>query len=161
MTLSDVWAADVNRWHHNKSRRLRDCGDTVDKHSNRMIRLMVYLNPAGVDQGKLALAIAVHDIGETATGDVSYVTKREHPDLSAKLDQLEWQARKNMHQRAPTLNPLEERWLRFLDRLDSYLMANDADPSVLSLPEWTRDYTRLQDQAKSLGIDLAAELGYF
>jgi 5'-deoxynucleotidase YfbR-like HD superfamily hydrolase len=143
---------DINRWHASTCHALRNSGDTVDAHSNRMICALIQYNPPGVDLGKLALAIAVHDKGESGVGDICAEAKRENPELAAKLDQVEWERRRQLGLEMPSLTPLEARWLRFLDRHDALQWMMAVAPWEAERPEWVAARKRLHEMANALGV---------
>lgn len=154
MNLTQIHQSDVNRWHANKSPKLRDSGDTTDKHSLRMIKLLIALAPNLLISDRLFRAIALHDVGESQLGDVSGKAKKEHPQLAAALDQAEWENRAAMGLTMPKLNETECRILIFLDRLDAVMWTKIHDPDQLRDQDWQECIEWLAQQADLLGVDI-------
>lgn len=160
MNLTQIHQSDVNRWHANKSPKLRDSGDTTDQHSLRMIKLLIALFPDlwQLISDRLFRAIALHDFGESQLGDVSGKAKQEHPQLAAALDQAEAENRAAMGLRMPKLNETEWRILRFLDRLDALMWCNIHDPEQLADQDWQECIEWLAEQADALRVDITEVL---
>lgn len=160
MNLIQIHQSDVNRWAGNKSPRLRDSGDTTDKHSLRMIKLLIALFPDLNYDQSLVLAIALHDVGESQVGDVSGKAKQEYPKLAAALDQVEAENRAAMGLTIPKLNETEWRILHFLDRLDAVMWSSIHDPDQLFCDaDWQETINWLSAQADALGVDITEVLG--
>ena len=159
MNLIQIHQSDVNRWAGNKSPRLRDSGDTTDKHSLRMIKLLIALFPDLNYDQSLVLAIALHDVGESQVGDVSGKAKQEYPKLAAALDQVEAENRAAMGLTIPKLNKREWRVLHFLDRLDAVIWVKIHDPAQLADQDWQGCIDWLSAQADALGVDITEVLG--
>lgn len=159
MNLTQIHQSDVNRWAANKSPKLRDSGDTTDKHSLRMIKLLIALAPDLLISDRLFRAIALHDVGESQLGDVSAKAKQEHPQLAAALDQAEAENRAAMGLRMPKLNETEWRILHFLDRLDAVMWCNIHDPDQLCDADWQDAIQWLAAQADLLNVDITEVLG--
>ena len=87
----DTWAmGQTLRWHSSPWPALRNSGDTVDAHQNRMIRdARLYFPRAGME---LVDAIIGHDLPECLSGDYSTPDKDSIPGLRASLDAVDWQA---------------------------------------------------------------------
>jgi len=158
MNLIQIHQSDVNRWHANKSPRLRDSGDTTDRHSLRMIKLLVALFPDLNYDQSLILAIALHDVGESQLADVSGKAKQEHPRLASALDQAEAENRAAMGLKMPKLNETQWRILHFLDRLDAVMWCNIHDPGQLCDADWQQTIEWLAQQADALGVDILGAL---
>lgn len=158
MNLTQIHQSDVNRWAANKSPKLRDSGDTTDKHSLRMIKLLIALAPDLLISDRLFRAIALHDVGESQLGDVSGKAKQEHPQLAAALDQAEAENRAAMGLKMPKLNETEWRILNFLDRLDAAMWCRLHDPDQLADQDWQECIEWLAQQADLLGVDITEVL---
>ena len=80
----DTWAmGQTLRWHSSPWPALRNSGDTVDAHQNRMIRdARLYFPRAGME---LVDAIIGHDLPECLSGDYSTPDKDSIPGLRASL----------------------------------------------------------------------------
>ena len=158
MNLTQIHQSDVNRWHANKSPKLRNSGDTTDKHSLRMIKLLIALAPDLLISDRLFRAIALHDVGESQLGDVSGKAKQEHPQLAAALDQAEAENRAAMRLKMPKLSETEWRILHFLDRLDAVMWVTIHDPGQLADQDWQECIEWLAQQADLLGVDITEVL---
>ena len=154
--ILQIHSSDVNRWHANKSPKLRDSGDTTDKHSLRMIKLLIAMFPQ--PYSRLYRAIALHDVGESQLGDVSGKAKQEHSQLAAALDQAEAENRAAMGLRMPKLNETEWRILHFLDRLDAVMWSNIHAPEQLADQDWQDSIQWLAQQADLLDVDITEVL---
>ena len=161
MNLTQIHQIDVNRWAANKSPKLRDSGDTTDKHSLRMIKLLIALfgNQFGKRIRTTMHAIALHDVGESQLGDVSGKAKQEHPQLAAALHQAEAENRAAMGLRMPKLNETEWRVLHFLHRLDALMWCKIHDPEQLCDADWQGCIEWLGAQADALCVDITEVLG--
>jgi 5'-deoxynucleotidase YfbR-like HD superfamily hydrolase len=157
MNITQIHQSDVNRWHANRSPKLRNSGDTTDKHSLRMIKLLIALFPNFCDT-RLSAIVALHDFGESQLGDVSGKAKKEHPQLAAALDQAEAENRAAMGLTMPKLNETEWRILHFLDRLDAVMWCNIHDPEQLLDPDWQECIEWLAEQADALRVDITEVL---
>jgi len=130
MTPPPFRAGLVRRWHCNPS--LAHLTDTVASHSGRMAALACVLWPE--PSAALFRAIACHDLGEIATGDVPWPVKQD-PALKAALDRLEAQALRDMGL-AFHVGPDDARRLKLLDRLDAYLFVTQYAPHALDGDGW-------------------------
>ena len=130
MTPQPFRAGLVRRWHANAS--LAHFNDTVASHSGRMAALACILWP--YPSAALFRAIACHDLGEIATGDVPFDVKKD-PALKNALDRLEAQAVHDMGV-AFQVDPDDARRLKLLDRLDAYLFASQYAPHMLDQDAW-------------------------
>jgi len=158
MNLTQIHQSDVNRWAANKNPKLRGSGDTTDKHSLRMIKLLIALAPDLLISDRLLHAIALHDVGESQIGDVSGKAKQERPQLAAWLDHAEAENRAAMGLTMPKLNETECRILHFLDRLDALMWCKIYDPEQLRDPDWQECIEWLAQQADALGVDITEVL---
>lgn len=158
MNLTQIHSSDVNRWAANRSPKLRDSGDSTDKHSLRMIKLLIALFPDLLIPDRLFRAIALHDVGESQLGDMSGKAKQEHPQLAAALDQAEAENRAAMGLRMPRLKETQWRILHFLDRLDACMWCKIHDPDQLTDPDWQECIQWLAQQADLLNVDITEVL---
>lgn len=60
---------------------------TVAEHTWQVLRIWFELY--GEPSPGITVAILLHDVGEGKTGDLPHMVKREHPDLRAKLVEIE------------------------------------------------------------------------
>lgn len=147
--LKQWYATFTRRWH--TSPHLSHTVDPVGYHSGRMAVLALTLFP---DCSRdLLAAIAVHDLGESVTGDVPCDAKRVR-ELKAILDDIEDMALRGFGLHV-AINDLDKRRLKFLDRLDAFLWASHHAPGmVLQDADWNDQAEWLMKEAEELGCQL-------
>lgn len=126
-------------------------GQTNADHSCGVIMILLKLNP---DPSRNLLAqAAVHDAGEKWAGDLSYPFKRKNPEAAEhhRITELALAIEHDIPQFP--LTELEERWLHFADKLESYLYVNLVYPQLLEQGGWPAMKTMLENMAQSLGIN--------
>lgn len=149
--LKQWQATFTRRWH--TSPHLSHTVDPVGYHSGRMAVLALTLFP---DASRYLLAaIAVHDLGESVTGDVPWGAKRMR-ELKYLLDGIEqMQMRGFGFGDMMKLNGLDARRLKFIDRLDAYLWADHHAPGmVLQDADWNEQIQWLKKESEELGCTL-------
>jgi 5'-deoxynucleotidase YfbR-like HD superfamily hydrolase len=149
--LKQWQATFTRRWH--TLPHLSHTVDPVGYHSGRMAVLALTLFP---DASRYLLAaIAVHDLGESVTGDVPWSAKRTR-ELKYLLDGIEqMQMRGFGFGDMMKLNGLDARRLKFLDRLDAYLWANHHAPEMVDRDfDWQEQLDWLNKEAEELGCQL-------
>lgn len=115
MTLSRLYASgQVLYWHQNPT--MAATGQTLADHQGRCVQLLLFLHPAA--RPALIRAVAFHDVGEFAAGDLSWEFKRAEPDLAEAHAGFETHAREAIVGEDPDLSPSEMRWLKLVDRLE-------------------------------------------
>lgn len=111
-------SGDVRRYHTHAD--LARFGQTDADHQGRCVQLLFMFHTApSVD---LIRAVAFHDAGEIAVGDVRGPTMRAHVGLAAVVGEIEAEARIDMLGADP-LHDLERddlHWLTFVDSLEAY-----------------------------------------
>ena len=88
--LNSIFRAGfVRRWHSDPD--LCHTVDPIDGHSARVARIILALHPS--PSVALIRAALTHDDGESVTGDMSAVMKRNNPFIAAHLARAEYIAR--------------------------------------------------------------------
>lgn len=144
-------AGSTHRWHTNPV--FAGSNDRVDGHSARVAVLILQFMPDA--PAVLLRAAIVHDLGESAVGDVSSPVKRKNPELYATLEGLEWDALRAMGFEIPAhvLGSREAALLHLCDGLDAYLWAVTHRPDyVRARPAWRAMFVRLRAHADELGV---------
>jgi hypothetical protein len=145
--MTRAWLATfVRRWHANPS--LCHTVDPIGAHSARMGVLALHFWPDA--SRDLLVACLCHDLGESVAGDVPSTAKADN-DLSDCLAMIEGKALRKMGM-AFTVNELDARRLRYLDRLDAYLWARHHAPNVLAEDDWRESLAWVQREADTLNI---------
>lgn len=117
----------VCRYHCHPNPNLRNAQDLTDAHSNRMVKLFYLIFPEYAQHSNVVAYIIMHDAGEFVSGDSPYSAKRDSPALKAALDDVEGAALAGFYglfQTAalvPVISQKEERMVKILDRLESFL----------------------------------------
>lgn len=143
--LSIFRAGFVRRWHANPD--LCHTVDRIDGHSARVARTIVKLWPDS--SRNIILAALTHDDGESVTGDIPWTYTKTPEQLQAEKearDKLWPDLRRNL------LTGLEQRRLKFADRLDAYLWARHHAPHILGDSDWRDARNWLLDEADALGV---------
>lgn len=149
--ILEAWNSDVNRWHSNRSHRLRNSGDTNDAHAARCLRLLVMFFPSV--SANAMQAVLFHDVGERVVGDVSYLVKRGNAEVAGALQDLEDSELERFDQ-VHLLSNTTFMQLDFVDRLDSYLWVKVHDPDLLQKDEWRFVYEHILSLAETLSIQV-------
>lgn len=152
--MRDCWGYDANRWHTNQSPALRNSGDTIDSHSNRMAKMALWLWGDDVSRELLA-AIVFHDCAESGpggTGDVPGPSK-EGAYLGAILER-QWRVEeeRGIACLLDALSEEDEARLHFLDRLDAYRWAAAVAPWEMGDDDWPEARASLLHDAERLGV---------
>lgn len=148
--LKQWQATFVRRWH--TSPHLSHTVDPVGYHSGRMAVLALTLFPDA--SRDLLAAIAVHDLGESVTGDVPWGAKRDL-GLKEALDELEEVSLSNMGLYVPLYSETDARRLKFLDRLDAYLWAKHHATAMVEVAnDWQGQLEWMRREAEELGCQL-------
>lgn len=131
----DAWLATfVRRWHANPD--LCHTVDPIGAHSGRMAVLALHLFGDTASR-ELLVGCLCHDLGEYRTGDVAQPAKRD-PELRDALNRIERNAIVAMGM-AYTLNEIDAKRLKYLDRLDAYLWALHHAPQIIDGKGWPED----------------------
>ena len=110
-------AGQVARYHCNPEMSLFRQTNADHQWGCVALILMMHKNPSVC----LLRAAAFHDVGEMKAGDLPYTVKIENPEHATAHDELEYRMSAEMGAHRPPLNQSEKDWLKFVDRLESYL----------------------------------------
>ena len=138
---------DVNRWHSNK--HLRNTGDTVFRHSHRVLELLTTFWP---DAPRAVIDFVItHDDHESVMGDIPSPEKSQwSAELRRLYEAREAEVRAQMG--LPSCPPHWAAQVAFCDRLDAYRWAAKHCPEALDsdgFPEMRED---LLLQAEGFGL---------
>ena len=151
INLNSIFRAGfVRRWHSNAD--LCHTVDRIDGHSARVARIILALHPS--PSVALIRAALTHDDGESVTGDMSAVMKRNNPVIAAHLAGAEYIARTDLWGLDPPICRVDERWLKFADRLDAYMWAAHHAPHIMDRDGWPELLTWINETAELLGVDM-------
>lgn len=119
-------------------------------HSWGVAMIIVKLHPKP-SRNLLCQAI-VHDSGEKWAGDLSYPFKRMYPMIGFEHAAAEKQLAVDHNIPQFDLDPIEEEWLRFADRLECHYYAEIYHPWVTKEPAWLKTKEQIVAKAIELGI---------
>ena len=149
--LTSIFRAGfVRRWHSNPD--LCHTVDRIDGHSARVARIILALHPS--PSVALIRAALTHDDGESVTGDMSAVMKRNNPFIAAHLARAEGVARRALWGHEPDLSDTDRDWLKFADRLDAYMWAAHHAPHIMDRDDWPELLAWINETADVLGVDM-------
>lgn len=113
-----------NTWRFHNWTLLRP--ESVAQHSFNMLQLAMVVTDGAVSAG-LLWAIANHDLGELATGDIPAPTKRcFNQETKRMLDSMEESVVGYIHRTpAPSLTEYERKVLKFCDTMDCMLKCRE------------------------------------
>ena len=151
MIIRNIFRAGfVRRWHSNPD--LSHTVDRIDGHSARVARIILALHPS--PSVALIRAALTHDDGESVTGDMSAVMKRNNPFIAAHLARVEYIARTDLWGLDPDLGNVGYIWLKFADRLDAYMWAAHHAPHIMDRDDWPELLAWINETAELLGVDM-------
>lgn len=150
LTTEQFYNGNVKRWHAHHSQAMRDCGDTIGAHHTRCLGL-VYdfcLHPSD----SLLWAVFRHDQHEVILGDMPFTAKRDWPSLAAAYERAaaEIDGKYNVPQPA---NQYECDVIKFVDRLDAYMMVLKHDTALLGDDDWLDARMDLLNLCEALDFD--------
>ena len=149
--LNSIFRAGfVRRWHSDPD--LCHTVDRIDGHSARVARIILALHPS--PSVALIRAALTHDDGESVTGDMSAVCKGAHWQLAEQMERVEYIARTDLWGLDPPICRVDERWLKFADRLDAYMWASHHAPHIMDRDDWPELLTWINETADVLGVDM-------
>jgi 5'-deoxynucleotidase YfbR-like HD superfamily hydrolase len=144
----ETWLANrVRRWHTHPD--LATTPDTIDGHQARVAQLLLMFWPT-ISRDALCEALT-HDLGEHAVGDMSYLVKKESPELAALCAHFEMRARRTLGALCEVSKSDKER-IALCDRLDAYLWAHHHRPDLMARPEWHAMLDAIFDAADRLAV---------
>ena len=149
--LNSIFRAGfVRRWHSNPD--LCHTVDRIDGHSARVARIILALHP--LPSVALIRAALTHDDGESVTGDFPATLKQANPAFARALRSTEFKARTDLWGLDPPICRVDERWLKFADRLDAYMWAAHHAPHIMDRDDWPELLTWINETADVLGVDM-------
>ena len=139
----------VNRWHCYPDARLRNSGDTIERHQIEVERFCRQFSWAlKLDTGRraeLLHAARHHDEAETVLGDIPGPAKARFPALAAAYEEAEREVLADMGL-SWSLTPQEAHILHLADKLEAELWARRHGVTG------THDCDKLQALADRLGL---------
>ena len=127
-----AWLAGfTRRWHTHP--HLRDTHDDVSAHSGRMAVLALKLWPDA--SRDLLAAIAVHDLGESVTGDIPWGFKHTYEPTAESISFAEDDALEAMGLLFVADDDIHCR-MKLCDLLDAYLWARHHKKKLLRNKDW-------------------------
>ena len=141
---------NTNRWHMNAA--MARIGQSNADHQGRCVQLLLMLCPEA--SPALIRAVAFHDVGEMAAGDLSWPFKQANPKIAAAHAEFEKAARESLCGPDPVLTEFEKAWLRLVDRLESaaYVLTTNPAEFHREASGWDADCLAVLEQANALGI---------
>lgn len=141
-------ASHVRRWHRNPH-----LGNTVDPLLGHSGRVALLLGLLWSKTRKEALwGAIVHDLGESAVGDVCGAAKRANGDLASVLDGIEAKHIEALGIVCKITLAERER-IKFCDKLDAYWWAELHRPDILASDDWSEALQWLRTAQIRLGVD--------
>jgi hypothetical protein len=144
--IIDQWLGNVNRWHSSPIWQLRESGDTTHAHAKRCASLYLAMWPDCSAQ-ELAAVIA-HDDGESGVGDISYIAKKQFPELRSSSDLAEANRLSDL---GLHLCPNKQR-LAIVDGLDALMWVNDRAPHIIDRDDFVDHAISVLDLAIKSGV---------
>lgn len=148
--LDKIWLTGrVQRYHTHP--QLASRGQTNADHQWGVVSILLILHPN--PSLSLIHAAHFHDAGEQACGDLPAHFKNREPDFSRNHAQLEREALYELGILSPALTPDDFLWLKFADRLESFLyMQHNGVP-------WSAEgFHELLDYVEALGVNFNLNL---
>jgi 5'-deoxynucleotidase YfbR-like HD superfamily hydrolase len=142
---------DVNRFHASADPALRNCGDTVNAHQQRVMADCHNLAARmGYDltRSDLLRAARHHDEAEKIIGDMPGPAKDAFPALAAAYAKAELQILTSMGL-TWNLTRIEAQMLDLCDKHDAYRIASRY--TDISAPEWQEALAKLHRKAAAIG----------
>ncbi|MES2814512.1 MAG: hypothetical protein V4720_06420 [Pseudomonadota bacterium] len=151
MNITQLYlSGNVRRWHSNPI--MADTGQNLADHHGRCIQLLLHLHPSA--SPALIRAMAFHDVGELAAGDLSFDFKQAQPQKAAAHAEFETAAREVICGADPVLTDEEQAWLSMIDRLEAaaYVLVARPWESVRKASGWAMYFANVRRTAGDLGV---------
>lgn len=140
----------VRRWHCNP--HLAHHVQTLADHQWGCAALISLLHP---NPGPSLLIAAIwHDAGERWAGDIPFPVKLLAPDMAADHKDVEDTLAEQNGVPVTGLTSQEQKWIKFVDRLESYLFAKLYSPEQLMADDWKDAIEIMVNDGRDLGVDL-------
>ena len=147
--LLTIWRAGrVRRWHVNP--HLSHTNDCDDGHSFRVTVMALFFKP-DLSRDAIISALA-HDLGEYATGDISYMVKIENPSLAADIDKIEREVIRRLGFSTPKLDLYDEKLIKLCDWTDAWLWMAHHTPELKTRSDWVMQKNNAFNLARELGL---------
>lgn len=146
MSLQNVYESGRTRRYH-ANPLMAHLGQTVADHSWGMIALLFTLHHS--PSVNLIGAVTFHDSEERWIGDIPFPFKSAAPDLVKRHEEVGQQFCRMKGIPQFSLTEEEEKWLKFLDRLEAYMFAKLH--GALD-EEWVENNQILHSLAAELGV---------
>jgi hypothetical protein len=148
-----LWASGfVNRWHNNKQAELRNAGDMVGGHAQRVAILYMELfgNSLGMVETLRNLTICIlHDAPEALSGDIPHPAKQKVPLLGNADKEAEAVFWDELGE--PNFS-VKSREVALCDLLDAILFMCLRKPGLLHRADWLKDAGTCTEMAHALGV---------
>jgi len=148
-----LWASGfVNRWHNNKHAELRNSGDMVGGHAQRVAILYMELfgNALGMVETLRNLTVCIlHDAPESLSGDIPSPAKRIVPLLGTADKEAEAVYWDDMEE--PNFS-VKSREVALCDFLDAILFMMMHKPHLMKRADWSEDIELCIEMAHGLGL---------
>jgi len=151
MTINQFYNADALRWHTYQNPKIRNCGETIRSHQIECVELVHWFIERPTHS--LIEATRWHDQPEVLLGDLSFPTKRDYPKIAKSWEEAEADVIFRYHVPQPA-NDYERKFLKFVDRLQPYMLVQNLAPEDMQLDDWHYAKKDLLTSAKSLMLDM-------
>jgi len=143
-----IWRSGcIRRWHNSTDHTLRESGDTVAAHSQRVALLIGMLHP--LPPAHLLMCALTHDVPEIVTGDMPAPAKAGV--LGEVLELTEDSIRDSMS--LPKIKDEKSMdWLKMCDMLDAYLWVRDRAHHLALTEQWAETRKAIMVIAEKLGV---------
>ena len=139
-------AGRTKRWHTNQHLE-----QTVADHHGQCVGLLLRLyspaNNGRFPSYSLIYETAHHDLGEAVVGDMPGPAKEMYPKIAKAVRKAEIDVRKDMGVPCRPLTDHEARWLHFIDKLEAWVFAWQADYET----DWAPTRKWLLEESAALG----------
>lgn len=122
----------MRRWHVNP--HLSHTNDYDDGHSFRVTVMALYFKP-DLSRDAIISALA-HDLGEFATGDISYMVKKENPKLADDINKMELDVIDKLGFSTPKISWTEASLIKLCDWIDAWLWMSHHTPELRTRADW-------------------------
>lgn len=135
--LETLIAGEVRRYH---------AAPTVDPqpiatHCWNVAMILYYIEPSA--PLRVVMEALLHDVGEAYAGDMTFIAKRDNPELKALVHDTESIARQNFFLEGPRPFPVEPPWVALLkvaDTLDGLWWCHRRERGTFIFSRWSESY---------------------
>lgn len=140
----------VMRYHANPTFNIYHQTDA--DHSWGCAALIFMLNPN--PSVELIKAAIFHDSGEYWAGDLAHPFKAENPEIAEAHREVEFKLAKDNGVPQYSLTEEEEKWLKFVDRLEALLFCKMYSEREYKQDDWKSNNSQVVALSKELSVDL-------